>query len=429
MSDIADNETVEVKGSAVKPYLLKNVGGVYSCSCPAWRNQSAPIEQRTCKHLRQYRGEQAEKDRLGGILPTKTIKKSNIKKDTPPLLLATAWDGQQDITGWWMSEKLDGVRAYWTGEKFLSRQGNEYHAPDWFVDKLPAFPLDGELWMDRKMFQKTVSIVRRQDKSEHWKNIRFLVFDAPAEKGSFEERLEIIRTHLNSKNTYIEQLSHIPCESSVHLKEELQRVEALGGEGLMLRQPKSLYEIGRSNTLLKIKSFIDAEAVVLEYQPGKGKHKGKMGALSVQLDNGTLFSIGTGFSDHQRANPPEIGSTISFRYQELSDDGVPRFPSFLRIREDIKINISKQKSPPEEQNMKIENTNNQANLRRFEFSDEKSNKFWEISLDNTNVTVRYGRLGTNGTSKTKTFDTKELATKHYDKLISQKTAKGYTETV
>ena len=119
MPEIEDGETAEVQGSAAKPYVLKNVGGVYSCSCPAWRNQSTAIEARTCKHLRKYRGEAEEKERLGGALPTKA-KPSNAKKDAPPLLLAQTWDSAVNLKGWWISEKLDGVRAYWDGKRFLS---------------------------------------------------------------------------------------------------------------------------------------------------------------------------------------------------------------------------------------------------------------------------------------------------------------------
>src|SRR5207302_10511676 len=106
-------------------------GGVYSCSCPAWRNQSLAIEKRTCKHLRKLRGDQAEEDRLGGAVPTRA-KESKKTVQAPPLLLAERWDGVMNLAGWWMSEKLDGVRAFWTGKVFQSRLGNVLHAPDWF---------------------------------------------------------------------------------------------------------------------------------------------------------------------------------------------------------------------------------------------------------------------------------------------------------
>jgi DNA ligase-1 len=119
------------------------------------------------------------------------------------------------------------------------------------------------------------------------------------------------------------------------LREELDRIDSLGGEGLMLRQPGSRYEPGRSATLLKVKRFHDAEARVIDHQPGAGRHKGRQGALLVALPDGTQFSVGTGFTDAQRETSPAIGSTITFRYQELSDRGVPRFPSFVRVQLDI----------------------------------------------------------------------------------------------
>jgi DNA ligase-1 len=329
MADLADGESVEVQGSGKKPYELKNIGGVYSCTCPAWRNQSLAIEKRTCKHLRKLRGEEAEKERVGSAIPP--AKTSKVAKAGPPILLAHRWENDVALNGWWMSEKLDGVRAYWDGTQFLSRQGNIYHAPDWFTAGLPDSPLDGELWLDRKAFQKTVSIVRRQDKSEHWKQIRYVVFDAPNVTFPFEERMAYLDDYVRaSKNEFIETLAHERCRDLAHLREELRRVESLGGEGLMLRQPASAYAVGRSVTLLKVKTFHDAEAAVLDHVAGKGRHKGRMGALLVQLSDGTQFSVGTGFSDKERESPPAIGATITFRYQELSDGGVPRFPSFVR---------------------------------------------------------------------------------------------------
>ena len=110
--------------------------------------------------------------------------------DKPPVLLAHDWGRDRDLTGWWMSEKLDGVRAWWDGARFVSRLGNAYLAPDWFTAGFPATPLDGELWVGRGEFQQTVSIVRRGDRSEHWKQVKYLVFDAPQQGGAFEERLE-----------------------------------------------------------------------------------------------------------------------------------------------------------------------------------------------------------------------------------------------
>lgn len=340
MPDLADGESTEMQGSGSKPYLLKNTGGVYACSCPAWRNQSIAIEKRTCKHLRKLRGDAAEEARVGSALPQKPLRTAADGGEAdaaagPPLLLAETWDSALDLSGWWMSEKLDGVRAYWDGRQFLSRQGNLYHAPAWFTDGLPNVPLDGELWIDRKKFQRTVSIVRRQDKSDLWKEVRFLVFDAPASAGPFEDRLVFVEQALAGASLkFAQPHEHVPCKDLESLRAELARVESLGGEGLMLRQPGSKYVAGRSSTLLKVKSFRDAEAIVTGHQAGAGRHKGRLGALLVRLPDGTDFAIGTGFSDRERANPPPIGATVTFRYQELSEAGVPRFPSWVGVRED-----------------------------------------------------------------------------------------------
>ena len=342
MPDLADGESVEMKGSAAKPYVLKNTGGVYSCSCPAWRNQSLPIEQRTCKHLKKLRGAEVEAQRVGTPPPravasaTGTSKKSSGEKNPPPLLLAHKWDNQTDITGWWMSEKLDGVRAYWDGTQFVSRLGNRYIAPDWFVTGLPETPLDGELWAGRKQFQKTVSIVRRADAGQGWHDISFLIFDAPGHDGSFEERMAHVRQYLAEHECpHAQVVEHEQCTDIEHLERELARVEALGGEGLMLRQPGSRYQVGRSTTLLKVKTFHDAEAKVIGHTPGTGRHKGRLGALRVVTPGGIEFSVGTGFSDAEREDPPAIGAIITYRYQELSNANVPRFPTYVGVRHDF----------------------------------------------------------------------------------------------
>jgi DNA ligase-1 len=422
MADLQDGESIEVQGSGSKPYVLKNVGGVYSCSCPAWRNQSLAIERRTCKHLRKLRGNRAEEERTGSDI---AVPDRQAKADitTPPLLLAERWDGVADLAGWWMSEKLDGVRAYWTGTKFLSRLGNEFHVPEWFRQDLPTEPLDGEFWIDRKKFQRTVGIVRRQDRSDLWKEVHFQVFDAPEGGTEFEERLRTIqRIVKKNQPPHVRAHEHSLCRDLDHLRSELARIEALGGEGLMLRQPGSMYQAGRSATLLKVKSFHDAEARVVGHEPGAGRHKGRLGALQVALPDGTRFSVGTGFSDAERENPPAIGSTISFRYQELTDAGVPRFPSYLGVRAGVAA--SESSSATGESGSIGAHT---SGRRRFEFVGAGSDKFWEIEVLGKEVTVRYGRHGSDGQVNSKTFADEAAARKHADKLVAEKTGKGYVE--
>ncbi len=436
MPDLQDGETTEMQGSGAKPYVLKNTGGVYSCSCPAWRNQSIAIEQRTCKHLRKLRGDAAEAARVGGALPQRPAKSGadggGDEGSGPPLLLAESWDNAADLSDWWMSEKLDGVRAYWDGKQFLSRQGNLYHAPDWFVDGLPSVPLDGELWIDRKKFQRTVSIVRRQDRNDLWNEVRFLVFDAPSATGGFEERLAFLKDALDQGAArFARQHAQERCKSLDALRAELARIEALGGEGLMLRQPGSKYVAGRSTTLLKVKSFHDADAIVVGHQAGAGRHKGRLGALLVRLPDGTDFAIGTGFSDREREYPPAVGATVTFRYQELSEAGVPRFPSWVGIRHDVAVKeqgaVIARKSMASTPVAIASGPSPDGKARYFEFVEGNSSKFWEVSRAGNTMTTRWGRIGSAGQSKTKTFADDQAAAKAVAAIIEEKTGEGYVE--
>jgi len=420
MPDLKEGQSVEVKGSSPKPYLIKNVGGVYSCSCAAWRHQSLPIERRTCKHIRNLRGDAAEEARVGSDLAAKP-KEAKAIGLAPPLLLAESWDGVTDPAGWWLSEKLDGVRAFWDGKQFWSRLGNLFHAPDWFVAGLPKVTLDGELWLGRKKFQRAVSIVRRHDKPDLWNEVRYVVFDAPNQEKGFEARMEFVREALQTAQPpYALAHDHMRCQGLNHLRKELARLEALGGEGLMLRRPGSRYESGRSATLLKVKTFHDAEARVLKHLEGSGRHIGRLGALLVELPNGTTFSVGTGFSDAEREEPPTVGSLITFRYQELSEAGVPRFPSYVGLRAAAEPTPSLPKGA-----IPMSTPSTTSTIRRFELSEGRSNKFWEVSAVGTEVTVRFGRIGTEGQTQVKSFPDTATADKHLEKLIGEKVKKGY----
>src|SRR5262245_21842284 len=186
MPDLAVGETIEMKGSGSKPYIIKNCGaGGYSCTCPAWRNQSIDPRVRTCKHIRKLRGDEAEQLRIGSTedLPSR---KPEGESEGPAVLLAESWDGESNVAGWWMSEKLDGLSAYWDGKRFISRRGNLFLAPDWFVAGLPPVPLDGELWITRKKFTLAQGIAMSQTRGDDWRQMKFVIFDAPAPDGEFE---------------------------------------------------------------------------------------------------------------------------------------------------------------------------------------------------------------------------------------------------
>ena len=254
----------------------------------------------------------------------------------PELTLANVYQKGMPLDGYWVSEKLDGVRAYWTGEKFLSRGGHEYRAPDWFSKKFPGHPLDGELWMGRGRFAELSGVVRQVVPDEDdWRRIRFMVFDLPDQEATFDQRLARLRVLIEKVGSpYMALVDQQRASTHENLMQRLDEIVDAGGEGLMLRLGASGYRTGRSNDLLKAKQYQDAEAVVVQHLPGKGKYEGLMGSLLVELENGRQFRIGSGFSDSERASPPEPGSVITFKYYGHTATGLPRFASFLRIRSD-----------------------------------------------------------------------------------------------
>lgn len=251
----------------------------------------------------------------------------------PKLLLADHYSPHLPLANYRVSEKLDGVRAYWDGRQLVSRQGNVFAAPAWFVAKFPAQPLDGELWLGRGRFDELSGIVRQSLPHEGWRQVRFMVFDLPASDAVFDERLVQLQTLVTqSGSEFLTVIEHAPASTHQALMAQLDDIVAKGGEGLMLRRGDSLYRAGRTNDLIKVKKLQDAEAQVIAHLPGKGKYLGKMGALLVELPDGKRFKVGTGFSDAQRAAPPAIGSWITFTYRGYTNTGLPRFASFLRER-------------------------------------------------------------------------------------------------
>lgn len=270
---------------------------------------------------------------------------SDIAKEIPALLLANKWEDRVDPTGWWISEKVDGMRAFWDPVKrcLFSRLGNAILCPKALLAGLPDEALDGELFLGRGRFQELMSVVKNGANVGRiegpWKEVVYIVFDMPKHGGKFEERMETLQELLAAKPVagalpfarfHQQQL----CKDRAHLDEELKIVQTKGGEGLMLRRAGSLYEAGRSSSLLKVKTFQDEEAVVLGYEPGKGRNSAVVGALRCRNRAGIHFSVGTGLNDAQRANPPKVGEIITYRFFELTKDDKPRFPSYVGVRAD-----------------------------------------------------------------------------------------------
>lgn len=255
----------------------------------------------------------------------------------PELLSAKIYSGESRLDDYWVSEKLDGVRAYWSGKHLISRQGNTFNAPPWFTAKFPAIPLDGELWMGRGTFEQVSGCVRQVSPNDsQWRKIRYMVFDMPVPEYTFDQRLQQLEKLVNNLEIpHLQLVRQFKVSSQAVLMRELDSVVNQGGEGLMLHRGASLYFGGRSDDLLKLKTSEDAEAVVIAHLPGKGKYQGMMGALLVETPEGLRFKIGTGFSDALRANPPPPGALITYKYFGRTINNIPRFASFLRVRHDL----------------------------------------------------------------------------------------------
>lgn len=253
---------------------------------------------------------------------------------TPAPMLALRYEASIDPAAYWVSEKLDGVRALWDGHRLCFRSGREILAPDWFLAALPPTPLDGELWLGRQRFDELSGLIRREDPQDPaWREVRYMLFDQPVAGSDFTTRLQGLHDIVAAAQVpWLQVVAQQRVPDRTSLQQLLEETVAGGGEGLMLHRADARWQSGRSSALLKLTPWLDAEARVLGYLPGKGRLQGKVGALLVEADDGRRFRIGSGLTDALRANPPAIGALVTYRYRELTPAGLPRFPRFARER-------------------------------------------------------------------------------------------------
>ena len=265
------------------------------------------------------------------------VQGGELNSKPPPVLLANELRLEIDPVNYLISEKFDGVRALWDGKSLRFRSGRSVHAPAWFVGKLPAQALDGELWLARGRFDALSGIVRKTEPQDaEWRQIKYLIFELPEASGAFAQRAQRIR-EVVAKTQWAQLIAveQFRVADRAVLKRKLDEVVRGGGEGLMLHLADAAYVTGRSDVLLKLKPLQDTEALVIEHLPGKGKYQGRLGALRVQMPDGKKFLIGTGFTDAARQHPPPVGTTITYTYRGFSQTGLPRFASYLRVREEF----------------------------------------------------------------------------------------------
>ena len=255
----------------------------------------------------------------------------------------------QNVSGWLASEKLDGVRAYWDGENLLSRQGKKLNAPLSFTKNFPKFALDGELYAKELKFEEIqASVMDKLPDEKAWSKLKFHVFDVPEASGGLPRRLEVLAKFLkNEPNQNLIIIKQIKMRDNAQFLKFTESIIAKGGEGAVVREPNAPYERKRSKNALKFKKFKDAECEVITINKGSGKYANLAGSLTCKAlgskddkekagepKEGTIFKIGSGLSDKNRQDPPKIGSIITYKFQNLTANGKPRFPIFLRIRED-----------------------------------------------------------------------------------------------
>ncbi len=259
------------------------------------------------------------------------------QSDKAPVALgewASDWAPQLDPSLYFVSEKLDGVRAIWNGTELRFRSGRPIAAPAWFVAGLPPQPLDGELWMGRKTFDRLSGAVRKvQPVDADWRALRYMLFDAPSPGVPFEARAQQVQNLVHKADLpWLGAVEQSRLVSAAGLQARLQQVASAGGEGLVLHRLDAPWQPGRSEAVRKLKLQPDEEATVVAHVPGKGKFEGQMGALLLEMPDGKRFSLGTGFSAAERANPPAIGSRVTYRYRDRTPSGLPKFASFVRVR-------------------------------------------------------------------------------------------------
>jgi len=165
--------------------------------------------------------------------------------------------------------------------------------------------------------------------------MRLMIFDLPLHKGNFNQRITAIQQIITAQySPYLVMVPQFKLNSTAAIYAKLDEIISMQGEGIMLHHQAAYYRVGRNSKLMKLKRYQDDEAIVIKHFSGKGKYTDQLGALLVEDKNGLRFKIGSGFTDKERKHPPPIGTTVTFKFVGKTLRGVPRFASYLRIREE-----------------------------------------------------------------------------------------------
>jgi DNA ligase 1 len=220
-------------------------------------------------------------------------------------ILLTDYFGQT-VDGWLASEKIDGIRALWNGREFISRNGVTFAVPDWFKVGMPDCPLDGEF------FAGSLGLTISATQSGRWQEVVFHAFDAPSED-KFKDRVARLATM--ALPAHCDVVRHWLTDTVGAIR-KADEIAGAGGEGLVVRDPSKPYAAGRSSAALKIKPTRSAEMIVHGYH-GKGII-GDWCGVTVKLNTGEKV---------------ELGDRVTFAFSGVTDNGIPRCPSFVAIRD------------------------------------------------------------------------------------------------
>lgn len=241
--------------------------------------------------------------------------------------------------------KYDGVRCMVSidsdGVHIISRKGKVYRIPHlerWAKENPSMLPLDGELYCHKELtFQQITSAVKKL--SGITGKIKYVVYDKPIEDVDNRQRWSILCNDFKSisRDAPVYLSPAIICNNMAETTDYLKKCHREGYEGIIIRNFDGEYEFGfRSDSLIKMKPFMDGEFKIINVVEAKGRDAGT--AIFVCECSGGIFRVkpqGTRElrSEYWRDAKKLIGKMVTVKYQELSDSGIPRFPTAIAIRD------------------------------------------------------------------------------------------------
>ena len=274
----------------------------------------------------------------------------NIKSKKHYPMLAYDYKKKSDkvIFPCFIQPKLDGVRALGIGNQLFSRNGNIFptleHIKKELEENKDNLILDGELYTDDINFEKIVGLVKKSNKSKEEEidslKIYFNIFDYVDENLTFEKRLIKLTEFFSKYNfKYLKLVKTEICYKKELIEKYLDNYINEGYEGIIIRNSNGKYEENiRSSNLLKLKRFIDEEFEIINYTTAtEGKEIGCV-IWECKTKEGKKFSVRPQGNYNERKKlykqgKKYIGKMLTVRYQELTNENIPRFPVGICIRD------------------------------------------------------------------------------------------------